>query len=153
MWQCSITLIYLSPWLFRECPSTSVAWGMKTSAWPSCSGLVISLWIMSVFKRLTWSLSPRVRLGFPLMVFLLWSPPVMFILVVLLFFATLFTPFATSRLTTGRLVLAEFQIRESLFRIACMLLIKNRKEINFVAMFPPPLIRLSPQCFVATSTL
>ena len=53
----------------------------------------------------------------------------------------------------GHLVLAEFQIRESLFRIACMLLIKNRKEINFVAMFPPPLIRLSPQCFVATSTL
>ena len=53
----------------------------------------------------------------------------------------------------GRLVLAEFQIRESLFRIACMLLIKNRKEINFVAMFPPPVIRLSPQCFVATSTL
>ena len=53
----------------------------------------------------------------------------------------------------GRLFLAEFQIRESLFRIACMLLIKNRKEINFVAMFPPPLIRLSPQCFMATSTL
>ena len=37
---------------------------------------------------------------FPLMVFLLWSPPVMFILVVLLFFAILFTHFATSRLTT-----------------------------------------------------